>query len=137
MRHFLTRPDRSFFVVEVYKVGVVGGGVQSLWELSSPLRGARHVRRRTRPLTVRGEGVDCGVNWVVVDGVICLLVCWQGIFFSSSGVEWWWCWWGAHVEGVQCPWGLWLVEGTERGGMVGDCGVRLGSLAHLRLRKKK
>ena len=111
---------------------MVGGGVQSLWELNSPLRGARHVRRRTRPLTVRGEGVDCGIKWVVVGGVICRLVCWQGIFFSSFGVEWLRCWRGVHVEEVQFPLGLWLAGGADRGDMVEDHGVRLNSLARLR-----
>ena len=62
------------------KVGVVGGGVQSLWELDSLVRGVGHVRRRTRPLTVCGGG-DL---WRYVDDVgwrdlPCFLV--EGDFF--------------------------------------------------------
>ena len=34
-----------------------------------------------------------------------------------------------RVEEVQCPWGLWFVEGVDRGDAVWDCVVRLGSLA--------
>ena len=69
-------------------------------------------------------------------GAISRVSWWRGIFFSSFGVEWLWCWWGVHVEEVQCPWGLWLVEEADHGDMVGDRGVRPDSLARLRLRKR-